>query len=98
MNVTFRQASAIDAPFVHRLICENLEIGHLLPRTLGDILDHAPRFLVAEAEGRVVGCAELAPLSPGVAEVRSLVVDEPARGRRIGPQLVAELASRATAR
>jgi acetyltransferase (GNAT) family protein len=44
----------------------------------------------------VIGCAELAPLSESVAEVRSLVVDEPFRGRRIGGQLVAQIAASAT--
>jgi amino-acid N-acetyltransferase len=97
-HVTFRQASAADAPAVHRLIADNLEVGHLLPRTLDDVLTHAPRFVVAEADGRVIACAELAPLSPTVAEVRSLVVDEQLRGRQIGPRLVAELATSAVAR
>ena len=32
----------------------------------------------------IVGCAELAPLSPQVAEVRSLAVDADARGSRVG--------------
>ena len=98
MTMTFRQASTVDAAVVHRLICENLEAGHLLPRTLEDIIEHASRFLVAESDSAVVGCAELAPLSAGVAEVRSLVVDKPARGHQIGPKLVAELASRAAVR
>lgn len=98
MTMTFRQASAADAAAVHRLISDNLEVGHLLPRTLDDVVEHAARFLVAESEDRVIGCAELAPLSPRVAEVRSLVVDEQARGRHIGPRLVTELASRAAGR
>jgi N-acetylglutamate synthase-like GNAT family acetyltransferase len=93
MNVTFRQADPLDAPAIHTLIVENLEAGHLLPRTLDDVTDHARRFTVAESDGVVVGCAELAPLGGGVAEVRSLVVDQHARGRHIGPQLVAQLAS-----
>jgi N-acetylglutamate synthase-like GNAT family acetyltransferase len=93
MNVTFRRAGSNDAPAIHRLIVENLEVGHLLPRSLEDVTVNAPRFLVAESDGQVVGCAELAPLSAGVAEVRSLVVDQHARGRHIGPQLVAQLAS-----
>ena len=97
-HVTFRQASADDAPAVHRLIADNLEVGHLLPRTPDDVLTHAPRFVVAETDGRVIACAELAPLSPTVAEVRSLVVDEELRGRQIGPRLVAELATSAVAR
>ena len=49
--------------------------------------------MVAEQDGAVVGCAELAPLSKTVAEVRSLVVDQESRGLRIGPRLVTELAA-----
>jgi amino-acid N-acetyltransferase len=97
-HVTFREATVADAPAVHRLIADNLEAGHLLPRTLDDVLAHASRFVVAERDGRVIGCAELAPLSPTVAEVRSLVVEEEARGQRIGPQLVTELAAGAATR
>ena len=96
--VTFRQATAADAAAVHRLISDNLEAGHLLPRTMDDVLEHAPRFVVADREGRVIACAELAPLSATVAEVRSLVVDQHARGNHIGPRLVTELASGAVSR
>ena len=95
MNVTFRPAQAQDAEAIHRLIATNLEVGHLLPRSLEDVTEHAARFLVAEHEGTVLGCAELAPLSRHVAEVRSLVVDQHARGRQIGPSLVAQLAAKA---
>jgi N-acetylglutamate synthase-like GNAT family acetyltransferase len=96
--VTFRQATAEDAFAVNRLIADNLETGHLLPRTIDEILEHAPRFIVAEREGAVIACAELAPLSATVAEVRSLVVDEHERGNHIGPRLVTELASAGAAR
>ena len=95
--VTFRRAADSDAPAIHKLISDNLEIGHLLPRTMDDVVGHAPRFIVAEADRRVIGCAELAPLSKKVAEVRSLVVDQHARGNRIGPRLLTELASAAIA-
>jgi amino-acid N-acetyltransferase len=97
-KVTFRQAAVADAAAVHRLISDNLETGHLLPRTMDDILEHAARFVVADCEGSVIACAELAPLSGTVAEVRSLVVDQHARGNHIGPRLVTELASAAVAR
>jgi len=97
-KVMFRQATADDAAAVHRLISDNLEVGHLLPRSIEDVLEHAPRFVVAEREGIVIACAELAPLSKTVAEVRSLVVDQHARGNHIGPRLVTELASGAVSR
>ena len=93
--VTFRRADESDAPAIHRLISENLEVGHLLPRTIDDVVAHSARFIVAESDRAVIGCAELAPLSRTVAEVRSLVVDQHARGNRIGPRLLTELASRA---
>jgi amino-acid N-acetyltransferase len=96
--VTFRQAAVTDAPDIHRLISDNLEVGHLLPRTFDDVVEHAERFVVAEHEDRVIACAELAPLSRTVAEVRSLVVDQKARGNQIGPRLVSELAAGAVSR
>ncbi len=97
-TITLRHAAEADAAAIHRLVADNLEVGHLLPRTLDDVRQHAPRFIVACAGERVIGCAELAPLSGTVAEVRSLVVDAPFRGIRIGPQIVAELATSAAAR
>jgi amino-acid N-acetyltransferase len=96
-NMTLRTAGAPDAPAIHRLIADNLEAGHLLPRTLSDIERHAARFVVASIDGRVIGCAELAPLSGDVAEVRSLVVSEQYRGRHIGPALVRQIAADANA-
>ncbi len=96
--VTFRQATTSDASAIHSLISDNLEVGHLLPRTMNDIVAHAARFIVAEWDGGVIACAELAPLSKTVAEVRSLVVAQAARGNQIGPRLVAELAAGGAAR
>ena len=97
-TVRFRPASSGDAAAIHRLIVDNLEAGHLLPRTLEDVTANVGRFTVAEADGEVLGCAELAPLSGDVAEVRSLVVTERSRGQRIGPRLVAHLAADGTGR
>jgi len=93
MSVMLRAAGPSDAAAIHSLVTANLEAGHLLPRTIGDIRDHVARFFVAELDGRVVGCAELARLSTSVAEVRSLVVDEGVRGQKIGSRLVAHLAA-----
>ncbi|HXW08631.1 MAG TPA: GNAT family N-acetyltransferase [Vicinamibacterales bacterium] len=97
-SVALRPAGPGDATAIHRLICENLEVGHLLPRSLDDVERHVERFFVAESDGRVVGCAELAPLSGAVAEVRSLVVEQAFRGRQIGPGLVHHVAAAAGAR
>ena len=99
---TLRAAVAADAPALHALIAAHLEEGRLLPRALGELADHSHRFVVAiqgekvAGQGdRIVGCAELAPLSKAVAEVRSLVVSREARQSGLGQRMVDELGDRA---
>lgn len=93
--VALRSARAEDAAAILSLIESHLDEGHLLPRTLAELIVHAPRFVVGVAGTRVVACAELAPLSATVAEVRSLVVHLDARHDGVGRQLVDELVRRA---
>jgi amino-acid N-acetyltransferase len=93
-----REATAADAPAIHRLVTDNLQAGHLLPRSLADVTARASHFAVAvSGDGVVLACGELAPLSSGVAEIRSLVVREDARGKRLGHVIVDELRRRARA-
>lgn len=94
-RITLRTADPSQAPKLHALISAHLEEGHLLPRELGDLTVHAERFVVALRGRTIVGCAELAPLSRQVAEVRSLAVAANARSRGIGAMLVEELRQRA---
>ena len=95
--IAIRTASADDADAIHELIDDHLTEGHLLPRELGEILVHAHRFVVAVQDAEVLACAELAPLSHVVAEVRSMVVTREARGCGVGRRIVNELVRRATA-
>ena len=90
-------AVANDAPFIHELIVRYQQAGHLLPRSLDDIAAHVSRFVVVVHDGRVLACGELAPLSRSVAEVRSLVVDEAARGLGVGRLVIDHLRRRARA-
>jgi amino-acid N-acetyltransferase len=98
-QIVLRAAVAADAAALHELIAAHLEEGRLLPRTLDELTVHAPRFVVAVeklANGdRIVGCAELAPLSQAVAEIRSLVVSRDARNTGVGNRMVEALAARA---
>ena len=86
-EIAIRPATAEDAGRVYQLITENIVSGHLLARPLGEVELHVPRFLVATDGDDVVGCGELARLSPAVAEVRSLVVAGPRRGTGVGRRL-----------
>jgi amino-acid N-acetyltransferase len=94
-KVSLRSATRADAPRLHALIMANLEEGRLLPRTLEEVSLHAERFVAAVRGRTILGCAELAPLSPQVAEVRSLAVDSRARGIGVGTMIVEELRLRA---
>jgi amino-acid N-acetyltransferase len=87
-TLTFRRATTADAHALERLIRAHRVEGRLLPRGMADLARHAPRFVVAVRRGRIVACAELAPLSRRVAEVRSLVVQRGVRGRGVARQLV----------
>ena len=94
-SVLLRQAAADDAGAIHHLITSHLDEGHLLPRQLGEIEVYASRFVVAVDEGEIVGCADLAPLSRTVAEIRSLVVSDLARSAGVGRRLIDTLIARA---
>jgi amino-acid N-acetyltransferase len=100
-HIVLRAAVAADAPALLALIAAHLEEGRLLPRTLDELVVHAPRFVVAvepaagDRAERILGCAELAPLSQTVAEVRSLVVSSDARNLGLGVKMVEALSSKA---
>jgi len=93
--VVVREATVGDAGAIHELIAAHVADGHLLPRTPGEIAAHASRFVVAADGEQIIGCADIAPLSPVVGEIRSLVIGERARGLGIGHGLVRELVRRA---
>src|SRR5438552_13931801 len=94
-RIRLRTGETADAKKLFALIQANLEEGHLLPRTLGELTVRANQFVVAVRARTIVGCAELAPLSPHVAEVRSLAVEAKARGSGVGAMIVDELRRRA---
>ena len=92
-----RYATADEAGALHELISSHLDEGHLLPRELDELRRHAGRFIVCDVDGRITACAELAPLSGRVAEVRSLVVSRDFRRVGLAARLVTELQQRARA-
>jgi len=96
-DTRLRVATAADAAAIHALVVEHLTEGHLLPRELGEITVHAHRFVVAIRDEHVLACAELAPLSLDVAEVRSFVVSREARSLGLGMAIVDDLIERAAA-
>ena len=95
-DLVLRTATTGDAETLHGLISSHALEGHLLPRHLAELRQHADRFVVCDVAGEIKACAELAPLSARVAEVRSLVVSGDFRRVGLAARLVGELRRRAT--
>ncbi|NUO37575.1 MAG: GNAT family N-acetyltransferase [Gemmatimonadaceae bacterium] len=83
-----RRATTADAGAIVALIELNVPSGELLPRSADFVQLHADHFLVAEREGRVIGCVHLDEYAPSLAEVRSLAVVPEAQGLGAGAGLV----------
>ena len=96
-DLTLRTGVPEDADALFALITSHAREGHLLPRELNELRRNAHRFVVCEVGGELKACAELAPLSSRVSEVRSLVVSEGYRRVGLATRLVDELRRRAIA-
>jgi amino-acid N-acetyltransferase len=90
-SVTTRRATPADATGIVALIEHHVGDGTLLPRGEAFVAAHAADFIVAERDGRIVGCVHLDEYAPSLAEIRSLAVAESERGTGVGTLLVTAL-------
>ena len=87
-----RAAEFRDAERIFALISQNGDM--LVPRSLGNIVESVDRFVIAEAEGEMVGCAsyqihpEIGNAEAATVEVVSVAVKSMFRKRGIGRLLV----------
>jgi len=96
--LTVRKAKLNDVPDIHRLISHYAEERIMLPRTLTDLYENVWGFtVVAEDEGKLVGCGALKLYSQDVAEIRSLCVDETLKSKGIGRDIMDALLNEAEA-
>jgi N-acetylglutamate synthase-like GNAT family acetyltransferase len=86
-----RSATAADADAIVALIDLNVPSGELLPRSRDFVQLHCDHFIVAERDGRVIGCVHLDEYAPSLAEVRSFAVAPEAQGAGVGVGLIAAL-------
>lgn len=87
-EIMLRKALVSDVKTIHALLMGQAKDGLLLPRPLGDLYRHVREFYVLDDGGKVVGCCALALAWNDLAEIRSLVVEQGLRGRRLGARLV----------
>jgi amino-acid N-acetyltransferase len=84
-----RKATIFDIRAIHRLLHTHAGEGDLIPRPLSRLYDHVRDFTVAvdPAENRVAGCCALQFCWETLAEIRSLVVAPPHRGKGVASRL-----------
>lgn len=83
-----RRARPSDAEAIHALIADYAADGILLPRSLQNVCEQIPSFLVIEEKRQIIGCVCLENYGAGLAEIRSLAVGRDIRGKGLGGKLV----------
>ena len=88
MKTTVRKAKLGDAKTIHNLINTASLKGAVLARSLSEIYDSIRDFLVAEDNGKVIGCCSLHITWEDLAEVRSLVILPAQQKKGVGAKLL----------
>ena len=83
-----RNAKVADAKQIHAIISDFAGLDRMLFRSMANIYENIQTFIVAEDDGRVVGCVALSVMWSDLAEVKSLAVSRDMNGKGIGRQLV----------
>jgi amino-acid N-acetyltransferase len=87
--VVVRPARVADMLQVEPLINGFAKRELMLPKTVEQLSRNFREFVVAEKDGRILGCAALRVYTPQLAELGSLAVSEAAQGLGLGARLVA---------
>ena len=87
-EVVVRSARQADVQGIVDIIAEHARRHQLLPRSAESIRSSIDTWVVAEAEGQVVGCGSLLQMSPTLVEVRSLAVLPAYRRYGVGRDIV----------
>jgi len=82
-----RPATVHDVPRISEIINSHAELGRMLFKSYAQLYESLRDFAVFERDGQVLGCTALAIIWADLAEVRSLAVDDAARGQGIGRNL-----------
>ena len=84
-----RSAKIVDAKAIYSLINQYAERDKILFRSMADIYENLQAFIIAELNGKVVGCCALQIIWSDLAEIKSLAVDKENKGTGVGKALVA---------
>ncbi|ADV46204.1 N-acetyltransferase [Nitratifractor salsuginis] len=88
--IRYRKATLADIPEMQAMVAEQVKEGVILPRSDDEVATNIRSYILAEAEGMIVGYGALHIHSPRLAEIRSLIVSPTWRCRGVGAGIVRE--------
>lgn len=95
MSVICRKALPEDVDALHDLIQGYAAKGIMLPRSREALSRNIGYFVVAEDDGKLIGCGSLLKLGSDLVEIRSLGIADGYKGQGIGSKLVDALMAEA---
>jgi amino-acid N-acetyltransferase len=95
--INVRKARLTDVPRMMPLLNEYAKQAEILPRMEAEVYQSIRDWVVAEADGKIVGMGSLLIMWGDLAEIRSLVIDPAYQGYGIGRAIVAQLLDEARA-
>jgi amino-acid N-acetyltransferase len=91
MSAAVRRARTSDVRQIQRLVQGYVDQGILLGKQLVTLFEDVPDFVVAELDGKVVGCGAVHVMWEDLAEIRTVAVEPELRGHGIGDLVVSRL-------
>ncbi len=86
--IKLQKATLHDIPAMQALVEDAIKSGIILYRSDDEVATNIRSYTLAFKEQKLIGYVALHIHSPTLAEIRSLIVDEKARGLGVGKQLV----------
>jgi len=86
--ITLVKATLSDIPAMREMVASEIREGVILDRSEDEVATNIRSYVLAKEGEKLVGYTALHIHSPRLAEIRSLVVDQAYRGKKIGHRLV----------
>ncbi len=93
--VTYKKATLRDIPTMQALVLPEIENGTILPRSDDEVATNIRSYTLAFEDGECIGFGALHVHTAYLAEIRSLIVKENFRGKKVGEGLVETLLNEA---
>lgn len=94
-QVICRNAVVEDVEPLYLMIEEYAQRGIMLPRSRQALTRQIDQFVIAEIDGRFVGCGSLFRLGSDLVEIRSIGLNDEGKGKGVGSMILAKLVEEA---